>query len=49
MFVAVESYTSISLLIYLDGCGVIDVLSYHPKCLKGVKVIIDLVGDHYHS
>ena len=29
MFVAVESCTSISWLIYLDGCGVIDVLSYY--------------------
>ena len=29
---------------YLDGCGVIDVLSYYPKCSKGVKVIIDLGG-----
>ena len=34
---------------YPDGCGVIDVLSHHSKCLKGVKVIIDPVGDHYHS
>ena len=29
MFVVVESYISISWLIYLDGCGIIDVLSYY--------------------
>ena len=44
MFVAVEWYTSSFLLIHLDGCGVIDVLSYYSKCSMGVKVIIDLGG-----